>query len=175
MIKKAELINRPYSGEYEEKVYDISSPWNSHGWTWIKLTNEDLTEWCGNFRGFPRDVAVSKKYSSVLVLTSDYLFRLDCLSGKLTEYESQPQYQCLTVTPAGDFLLANYYNIEIIKSTLEDKIQVYSPIEMDTIQFHGWFNNKLSITCDEFLNWDNHLGLELDGGTLEITIKNSSK
>lgn len=79
MIIKAEVINQPYSGEYNERIYDISSPWNSQSWAWIKFTNEDLTEWCGNFRGFPRDVAVSKKYNSVLVLTSDYLFKLDCL------------------------------------------------------------------------------------------------
>ena len=175
MIIKAEVMNQPQSGEYKERIYDISSPWNSQDWTWIKFTNDDLTEWCGNFRGFPRDVSVSKKYISVLVLTSDYLYRLDSLSKKLVEYESQPHYQNLTVTTLGDFILADYYNIEIIKSTLEDKISVDSPIKMDTIKFHGWSNNKLAITCDEFLNWDNHVELELDGETLEITLKDSNK
>jgi hypothetical protein len=170
MIIKAEVMTQPYSGEYTEKVYDISSPWNSHHWTWIKFTNDDLTEWCGNFRGFPREVAVSEEYNCVLVLTSDYLFKLDCLSGELTEYESQPQYQSLTVSPSGDFIIADYYDIEVIKSTLDDKIQVDSPIKMDMINFHGWSNNKLSITCDEFLNW-NHVELELDGETFEVTVK----
>ncbi|MCP8616359.1 hypothetical protein [Salirhabdus salicampi] len=86
MIIKAEIITHPYSGEYKEKVYDISSPWNSQDWTWIKFTNNDLTEWCGNFRGFPRGVATTKKNKCVLVLTSDYLFKLDCFNGELTEY-----------------------------------------------------------------------------------------
>ncbi len=175
MIIKAEIINQPYSGEYNERIYDISSPWNSQNWAWIKFTNEDLTEWCGNFRGFPRDVELSKKYNSVLVLTSDYLYKLDCFSGELIEYESQPQYQILTLTPSGDFIIADYCDIEIIKSTLEDKIPVYSPIKMDMIKFHGWCNNKLSITCDEFLNWNNHVELELDGETFEITVKDSRK
>ncbi|MBA2941971.1 hypothetical protein HZF08_27145 [Paenibacillus sp. CGMCC 1.16610] len=175
MIIKAEVINQPQSGECKERIYDISSLWNSQNWTWIKFTNDDLTEWCGNFRGSPRDVSVSKKYNSVLVLTSDYLYRLDSVSEKLVEYESQPQYQILTVTTLGDFILADYYSIEIIKSTLEDKISVDSPIKMDTIKFQGWYNNKLAITCDEFLNWDNHVELELDGDTLDITLKVTNK
>lgn len=52
---------------------------------------------------------------------------------------------------------------------------MHSPIKMDNIQFHGWSNNKLSITCDEFLNWNNRVELELDGETFEIAIKSSNK
>lgn len=175
MIIKAEVINQPYSGEYKEKIYDISSPWNSQSWTWVKFTNDNLTEWCGNFRGFPRGVAISKKYNCILILTSDYLFKLNGLNGELTEYESQPEYQRLTVSPSGNFVITNYYDIEIIKLTLEDKIIVDSPIKMDMIKFHGWSNNKLSITCDEFMNWNNHVELELDGETFEIVYKDSHK
>jgi hypothetical protein len=28
MIIKAELIDQPYSGQFEERIYDIRSPWN---------------------------------------------------------------------------------------------------------------------------------------------------
>ncbi|MEH7374072.1 MULTISPECIES: hypothetical protein [Neobacillus] len=171
MITKAEIINQPFSGQYKERIYDITSSWNSPNWTWVKFEDEDFNEWCGEFRGSPRDIAVSKKYKTVLVLTSDYLFQVDSDSGELTEYESQPQYQCLTVTPSGDFIIADYYSIEKIESSIKDTIPVKSPIKMDTIKFHGWSKNKLLITCDEFLNWDNQLELELDGDTLEIIIK----
>ncbi|PGY04904.1 hypothetical protein [Bacillus sp. AFS031507] len=116
MITKAEIINQPFSGQYKERIYDItSSSWNSPNWTWVKFEDEDFNEWCGEFRGSPRDIAVSKKYKTVLVLTSDYLFQVDSDSGELTEYESQPQYQCLTVTPSGDFIIADYYSIEKIE------------------------------------------------------------
>ncbi|MEH7347040.1 hypothetical protein V7122_24715 [Bacillus sp. JJ1532] len=47
MIVKVKVINQPLSGEYKERVYDISSPWNSQSWSWIKFTNENSTEWCG--------------------------------------------------------------------------------------------------------------------------------
>ncbi|RZT15544.1 hypothetical protein [Fictibacillus sp. BK138] len=173
MISKAKLIHLPYSGQYLEKTYDISSPWNSQDWTWVKFENEDFTEWCGVFRGSPRALAISKKHNSVLVLTSDYFYQLDRLNGKLTEYETQPQYQSLTVTPSGDFLIADDYYIEIIGSTLIDKKMVESPIEMDTIRFHSWTENKLSITSHEFLNWDNQLELEFDSKTLKLTMISS--
>ncbi|MFJ5625602.1 hypothetical protein ACIQD3_23670 [Peribacillus loiseleuriae] len=171
MITKADIINEPYSGQYKERIYDITSSWNSLNWTWVKFEDIDFNEWCGEFRGSPRAVALSKKHNKVLVLTSDYLFQVDCVSGELTEYESQPQYQCLTITPSGDFIIADYYGIEIIKSTIKDKRPLESPIKMDTIKFHGWSNNKLLITCDEILNWSKHVELELDGDTLVITIK----
>ena len=34
MIIEGQIINRPYSGEYEERIYDNNSPWNSQGWTY---------------------------------------------------------------------------------------------------------------------------------------------
>lgn len=171
MIIEVEIIDQPYSGQYEERIYDISSPWNSQNWTWVKFLNDDFIEWCGEFRGLPRNAAISKKHNHVLILTSDYLFQLDCLSTELMEYESQPQYMNLTVTPFGDFLVADYYSINIIESSLEDKKLLESPIEMDMIKFGRWTDNKLSITGDEFLNWDNNVELELDSETLKITIK----
>ena len=174
MIIKAEIIDPPYSGQYKERIYDITSQWNSPNWTWVKFLNEDYTEWCGEFRGSPRNVAISKKYNHILILTSDYLFQLDCLNSELIEYESEPQYQNLTATPLGDFLVADYYSIDLIESALEDKKPVESPIKMDMIKFDGWSNNKLSIKCYEFLNWDNHVELELDSETLEISIKKSN-
>lgn len=172
MIIKAEIVSQPYSGQYIERIYDVSSPWNSGGWTWVKFTNEDFTEWCGEFRGSPRNVSVSFKYNQVLALTSDYLFQLDIYSGDIIEYESQPRYRCLTVTPFGDFIVADYYNIEVIQSSIRDSKPIESPIKMDMVKFNGWNNNKLSITCDEFLNWDNHVELELDSEIMQITIKN---
>jgi hypothetical protein len=171
MIIKAEIINQPYSGEYKEKIFNVTSPWDSQYWTWIKFVNEDFTEWCGEFRGLCRNIAISKKYKQVLILTSDYLFQLDCLSSELIDYESQPQYQDLTVTPLGDFLLADYYDIYLIGVSLDDKKPLESPINMDMIKFREWSNNKLSIICDDFLNWGRHLELELNSETLDISIK----
>ncbi|WP_368657069.1 hypothetical protein AB3Z07_13585 [Metabacillus halosaccharovorans] len=171
MITKAEIINQPYSGQYKERIYDITSPWNSQNWSWVKFEDEYFNEWCGEFRGSPRAVARSNKHKKVLVLTSDYLFQVDCVSEELTEYESQPQYQCLTVSPSGDFIISDYYSIEKIELTLNDKRKLESPIKMDSITFHGWSKIKLLIKCDEFLNWSKHVDLELDGDTLEINIK----
>ena len=174
MIDKAEIISQPLSGQFTERIYDNQSAWNSQSWTWVKFTNIDLTEWCGQFRGFPRQVAVSKIYNSILVLTSDYLFHLDSFTANIVEFEDQPQFHNLTGTPNGDFIIADYYNIEKITSTIKSKIQIDSPINMDSITFKNWTNNQLEFTCDEFLNWDRHLIMELDCETDEIKIKSEN-
>ena len=170
MIIEAVIIQQPYSGQYAERIYDVASPWNSQKWTWIKFSKEDLNEWCGEFRGAPRDVVISKKHRTILVLTSDYLYQLNGISGELIEYEEAHQYRCLTVTPGGDFIIADHSNIELIESSLSEKRDIKSPIQMDMIEFHGWTKNMLSIICDEFLNWNRHIRLELDGETLEINV-----
>ncbi len=171
MIIDAEIINQPYSGIYTERIYDNQSAWNSQSWTFIKFSNEDYTEWVGHFRGFPREVSVSTSINIVLVLTSDYLFELDRKTGSLLELESQPQYHNLTVSPYGDFILADYYNIEIVRKTIKNKELIESPIEMDMIEFQKWNNGKLDFSCDECLNWDRHLIMSYDYETNKIEIK----
>lgn len=171
MIIDVEIMSQPLAGEYEERIYDISSQWNSQKWTWVKFTNDDFSEWCGEFRGEPKGVALSKKYNQILILTSDYLYQLDCLNEEIREYKEQPQYQNLTVTPSGDFIVADYYDIELIKTTIRDTKLLDSPIKMDMIKFCKWNNNKLLIVCEEFLNWGNSVVLELDGDTFKITKK----
>ncbi|MFJ7951768.1 hypothetical protein ACIQZG_09600 [Lysinibacillus sp. NPDC096418] len=74
MITKAEIIKQPYSGQFKERIYDISNKSNSQDWTWIKFEDKNTNEWCGQFRGAQRAVALSKKYNQILVATSDYLF-----------------------------------------------------------------------------------------------------
>lgn len=173
MIINAEIINQPYAGQYKERIYDISSSWNTQDWTWVKFINEDFTEWCGEFRGLAKGIAISNKYNVVLILTSDYLYQLDCNDSEIIEYEDKPQYQQITVMPSGDFLLADDYNINVIKTSLKNKIPVKSPISMDNIKFEYWSENGLIITCEEFLNWDNHVKLELNNETLKLTIVNT--
>lgn len=171
MISDVKIMSQPMAGKYKERIYDISSQWNSQKWTWVKFTNDDFSEWYGEFRGEPRGVELSKKYKTILVLTSDYLYLIDCLSEEIIEYEEKPLYQNLTVTPSGDFIVADYYNIELIRTAIRDTKLLDSPIKMDMIKFCEWNKNKLLIICEEFLNWSNSVKLELDGDTFEITIK----
>lgn len=172
MIIEAEIISQPYSGEYTERIYDNESPWNSQSWTFIMFTNDNYLEWCGQFRGFPRQVAISKPNKIVLVLTSDYLYQLDAETGNLKYLEDQPQYHNLTVAPNGDFIIADYYNFEKVITTIKEKEQIESPIQMDLIKFKKWNNSKLEFTCDEFLKWDRHLTMTYDSETKKIEIVN---
>ncbi|SMP34910.1 hypothetical protein [Chryseobacterium profundimaris] len=172
MIIEALLISQPYSGEYSERIYDKESVWNSQNWTFIKFTNDDYSEWCGQFRGMPRKVAISKQNKTVLVLTSDYLFQLDLKTANLIDIEDQPQYKNLTVAPNGDFILADYYNFDKITTTIKEKESIESPIQMDMIEFKKWDDEKLKFTCNEFLNWPRHLTMTYNIQTNKIEIKN---
>ena len=171
MIEFVDIINRPHSGEFEERIYDIQSPWNSQSWSYIKFVTDDFSEWCGVFRGSPRIAELSKYKGEILVLTSDYLWRLDSKNGEVKEFEDQPQYHNLTVAPNGDFILADYYNISRIDGAIKDSKDLQSPIQMDMIKFKNWENEKLIIECDEFMNWDRHLTLELNSSNWTIEIK----
>lgn len=172
MIIEAEIISQPYSGEYSERIYDNESPWNSQSWTFIKFINDDYLQWCGQFRGFPMQVAISKTRDIVLILTSDYLYQLDRQTGNLTDLEGQSKYQNLTVTPNGDFILSDYYDFEKVTASIKDKEPINSPVQMDMIKFKGWDNSKLEFTCDEFSNWDRHLTMTYDCQANKIEIKN---
>jgi hypothetical protein len=171
MIVKGEIINQPYSGQFDERIYDNASPWNSQGWTWIKFVNDDFTEWVGQFRGHPREVSASEKLRQTIVLTSDYVFRLDNQTGDVLEIEHQPQYHSLTTAPDGTFIFADYYNIERLRDGLKNMEVIKGPIEMDMIKFSGWTEDKLLFTCDEFTNWDRHLEMELDSKDWTIKIR----
>lgn len=171
MIIEVEIINQPYSGEYTERIYDNESVWNSQGWTFVKFTNEDYSEWCGQFRGFPGKAVISTINNIILVLTSDYLYQLETETGNLTELENQPPYNNLTVAPNGGFIIADYYNIEKITTSIKQKVPIESPIQMDLIEFKEWYGNLLEFTCDEFLNWDRHLTMTYNCNSNSIDIK----
>ncbi|WP_285008793.1 hypothetical protein [Pedobacter faecalis] len=170
MIIDAQIISQPYSGEFSEKIYDNESPWNSQSWSYIKFINDDYSEWCGQFRGFPRQVAISTINNIILVLTSDYLFQLTRDLANQTEIEDQPQYHSLASSPKGDFIIADYYHIEKISTSISNKKRIDCDIEMDMIQFKQWNNSKLEFTCDEFLNWERHLVMAYDCNTDKIEI-----
>ena len=174
MIIEGQIVNRPYSGKYDERIYDNDSPWNSQDWTYIKFTNNDYSEWCGVFRGFPKDVSISLIKNIVLILTSDYLYQLNSINGDLADLEEQSQYRNLTATPLGDFIVSDYYHLTRITNSIQNKEIISSPIEMDNIKFTTWRESILEFTCDEFCNWDRHLVMIYDSEKNKIEIKNES-
>jgi hypothetical protein len=171
MIIEVEIISQPYSGEFIEKIYDNESAWNSQSWTFIKFVNDDYSEWCGHFRGFPRQAAISFAHNLILVLTSDYLYMLNRDEGSLLELEERPSYHSLTVDPNGNFILADYYNFTRIATSIKNKEDIESSVQMDMIEFGNWVDDKLEFTCNEFMNWDRSLFMVYDSEANKIEIK----
>jgi hypothetical protein len=170
MIIEAEIISQPYAGEFLERIYDNESAWNSQSWSYIKFTNDDYMEWCGQFRGSPRQVAISIIRDIILVLTSDYLYQLKRDIGTLVKLKDNPQYRSLITTPNGDFVIADYYNIEKITTSITDTKRIECDIQMDMIKFKKWNESKLEFTCNEFLNWGRHLVMTYDCDSDEIKV-----
>ncbi|WP_299326226.1 hypothetical protein [uncultured Maribacter sp.] len=159
---KAEIINQPYSGEFEERIYDVESVWNSQSWTWIKFEDNSGIEKVGQFRGFPKDVKISKQKNEIVVLTSDCIFRLDTSELNIIESEKQVDYGNLEVTPNGTFIFSEYSNIYKMGNSFSDMYIIKSPFEMDMIKFKSWNGNILEFECDEMGGWERHEIMELD-------------
>lgn len=75
MLLNIEQISQPYSGEYEEIIFDIESNWNSSDWSWIRF-EEDTTIWCGEFRGKYIGATFSVPKGIIVVVTTDYKYSL---------------------------------------------------------------------------------------------------
>lgn len=170
MIINAEIISRPDSGEYMERIYDVESAWNSQSWTFVRFTDENYEQWCGQFLGERKRVAISEISKRVLILTSDYLFSIDLNNGDLIEFDNSPGYINLIAINDGNFLVSDYYNITKILDKLSNTKHIESPIQMDVIKFELWDGNFLNFSCDEFLHWDRHLKMRYNSETDEVKI-----
>ncbi len=170
MILYIENIETPRSGEYEEFVYDIQTPWRSQQWTWLKFINDDYYEWCCEFRGDYRGHGISNKDEIIYVLTSNYLYLLKLDDGSMIKYIDRPDFRNLTVAPDGTCIVANDYHLSIVDSNGIELETIETPIPLDTVSFIEWQENNLIMHAMEFLNWDNSVSLKLDGNTLEVEV-----
>lgn len=171
MIKNVTVIDEPYSGEYEEIIYDFDDSYKSGDWSWIKFDEEDYS-WCGEFRGKSRGAVLSNKLGIVVILTSDYMYILDIKTKELIEYEYQPLYIDVTCTPNDDILLNDGYHLKMFKDKkISNIISIELPLNVDNLQFIGYSNNMLEMKCEEFYNWNHDVFLEFDCDSLKVNIK----
>ncbi len=162
MITNAEFINQPYAGIYEEKVFDTESNDNSQEWSWVRFTNDDGQEWCGQFRGFPIQTAVSETYCTILILTSDHFFQLNANDGQLITSIENNEFRNLTVSPSGAFIISDSNTIFRIENNIQLIIPLKSPFRMDLIEFKNWDVGNLLFECEEFGNWSLTLRMKLN-------------
>jgi len=168
MILNVEQISQPYSGEYEEKIYDIESNWNSSDWTWIRF-EEDSSIWCGEFRGKYIGVTVSNIKEIIVVLTSDYIYVIDTKTKEIIDSDRNFEYCDITCTPLGDILLSSGYGLEILlEKTISSIETIELPVNADSLRFVGYTDNTLEMNCYEFLNWSNNVTLFFDCKTKMI-------
>ncbi|WP_143106410.1 hypothetical protein [Pustulibacterium marinum] len=77
-------------------------------------------------------------------------------------------FQNIEVTPKGNFLLHNYFELFIFENTLKDIKAVSGPLDMDDIQFLNWNNNCLKFRYNELGNWNKQLIMEYNEDTKTV-------
>lgn len=164
-------IEKPYSGEFEEKIYDIKSHWNSGDWCWIKFDEGDKV-FCGQFRGKFIGFASSEKIGIIVILTKDYMYILDIDCKDLIEYERQPSYRQIIKTPFDDILISDGYSLKVFRGkNIESIKSIELPIKVDSLEFMDFDGKILKIQCEEFYNWQNKLILLFDCETFTFMHK----
>lgn len=171
MICKISHIEKTYSGEFEEKIYDIQSHWNSGDWCWIKFDEGDKV-FCGQFRGKFIGFASSEKIGIIVILTKDYMYILDIDSKDLIGYERQPAYKQIIKTPFDDILISDGYSLKVFRGkNIESIKSIELPIKVDSLEFMDFNGKILKIKCEEFYNWQNKLILLFDCETFTFIYK----
>ncbi|WP_195987575.1 hypothetical protein [Clostridium sp. D53t1_180928_C8] len=174
MIIGAEIIGQPYSGEYKEVIYDIPCiHWKSEYWGWVRFTNQDYSEWCGDFRGKILGVEMSKRFNSILILTTDCLFVLDKTTGELIDNNVRPEYEQLTLSPLEEYILVSYGEILIIKDSTNDLVKVNIPSNVYSVKFLEWQGHNLILKFEDCNGIDMYSNVSLDSKTYEIVLNNT--
>lgn len=155
IIYEAEYIEQPTSGEYEEKIYDINRPFRGCDWSWIRFQEED-NDWCGEFRGKYRGLALSKKFEIVVVLTSNGIYILDINSGELIESKDNYGYGNIIASSAGDIFIADFNSIYYFTSKRFSDIKKIKPslIYGEIMWFKEINNDTLTICVNQYPNGD---------------------
>lgn len=168
MVICVEIINNPLSGVYQEVIYDIKSSWRSENWGFVKFTNDDYMEWCGQFRGTGLGVELSERYNNILILTTDAIYLLDRLTNKLIEIYEDTEFTQLTLSPYGDYILASSYEIVIVTDSLKKPTEIEIGSGVCSIELKKWEGNYLTINCEDYVENGDFSTISLDAKTYEI-------
>jgi len=170
MIKRLEIINQPFSGQFKERIYDTQNAWNSQNWTWIKVLEDNGFEWCGQFRGVLLSIGFSNKIKYLYILTSDNLYVLDKLGGDIHKIIPQTNFKNIINTPNDDLIFYDDNNLFLL-SEQNQILKIETTISMDFIEFKTWEGNKFIFDCYEIGIWNN-VTMELDMENLLINKRN---
>lgn len=158
MITTAQITAAPISGLYTEKIYD--APIYTENWTWIKFETNEYETFYGQFKGVPLQIALSKHNPYFYVLTDSLLYEVS--RENPSDYTAHDRYDFggtitnLTLTPSGQLLLSNYYELlqantplcKIEEDLLDKLIKIIPPVQLDDIKFKDWHNDSLQIQAN---------------------------
>ena len=151
---KAEFINQPTFGQYEEKIFDLNTVWKSQIWSWTKFVTKSGFEWVGMFRGEQKRIAIAEKINQIGILTSDGLYILDIEEKEILYFDQKVEYGELAEIPTKDkFIVSEFGEIGIIDENFKIKY-LNLEFEIENIVFGKYEEKRLKINFEKLPNYE---------------------
>lgn len=166
MIKKAEIIDKPLSGTYEEKIYGNLSD----NWIWIKFTDENYYEWCGQFNGDFVKVDISEHLKITYVATIFGIYLINSENYELIKYIELMGINDTSLSPNGSYLVADGYDIYVLNNQELENQNLNNDFLLDDINFVEWKDQKLIIECLEMFSENSKIVAEYDENSKKVKI-----
>ena len=152
MTKAEKLKAIPNSGEYEEIVFDLPGEWKEEAWNFVKFTQSDGTEWCGEFRekqdsNFLLADLPDKGIACVVSGGHGYIIDID-KKEKIRDINTEIIIDLFADILTNTFYISSWWALIIIDNEWNE-IGIPIPIQCDGIFFKGNNDRKLKLEIEE--------------------------
>jgi hypothetical protein len=150
IIKK--LDSPPLSGDYDEILFDLPSPWRESSWNYVLFTTFNGQDWCGAFRArYGNNFLITKiDGKGITCIVSGghgYIIDID-KKIKITDIKTD-MIQDITVDNKSDsFIISTYWDIRRIDLDYNEHV-LTMPEQADGINFKDLVGDKLNIEFTE--------------------------
>ena len=147
--KKLEAI--PTSGQFDEVVFDLDTPWKSNKWNYAVFTTSDHSEWLGMFRD--NDLANFKiaelDNGTACVISGGHAYIIDIdKRTRLKDLKTERVIDVIADAISESFFISTWFDLTQVTNDLNE-VEIKIPIRTDGIYFCGLKDRKLSLEIEE--------------------------
>lgn len=148
-----EKLNKPpISGDYEEILFDLPSPWREPLWNYVLFATSSGQKWCGGFRAKDKTNFLVTKFdrkeiACVVSGGHGYIIDID-KKTKISDLKSDMIQDIIIDNNSDSIIISTYWDIKRIDSDFNENILVM-PKQVDGIIFKEIIDNKLSFEFTE--------------------------
>lgn len=152
MTNAEKLTDLPNSGEYEEIIFDLPDKWKQESWNFVKFTNTDGTNWCGEFREKEDSnflLADLPDIGIACVVSGGHGYIIDVdKKEKIKDINFERIIDMIADIQSNSFYISSWGAMINIDSDLNE-ISIPIPINSDGIFFKGKEGHKITLEIEE--------------------------